>query len=98
MALVWSEQGGWSQEEEELLFARYGDDTTLDIIERSPVDARVVITWVGWDRRHPEIYVVDFRARTKDGYVIAEPFMTVALAKEGRWAAFFPAAQPTETA
>ena len=93
MSVIWSDRGGGSPEEEELLYARYGDDTTLDIVARSPVDSRVVITWVAWDRQHPSIYVVDFRARTKDGYVAAEEYLTMQHIRDSAWGEFFPAKQ-----
>lgn len=90
MALIWSDRGGWSMEEEELLYARFGDDTTLDIVSRSPVDPRVVVTWVAWDRQHPSIYLVDFRNRTRDGYVAAEEYMTIEQLRDSAWGEFFP--------
>ncbi len=85
-----SRQGGWTQEEGELLIAHFGDDTTLDIIERSPIEPSVVITWVEWDRMQPSIYLVDFRERTKYDTAVCEEFMSVALAKTSKWAAYFP--------
>ena len=88
--MVWSLYGGWSEEEEQLLLSHFGDDTTLDIIERSPVEPRVVITWVEWDRLPPSIYLVDFRARTKYDTPVCEEFMSAALAKASKWADCFP--------
>ena len=93
MSVIWSNRGGWSSEEEEVLLARFGDDTTLDIIARSATEPQVVVTWVEWDRQHPSIYVVDFRARTKDGYVIAEEYLTMQHLRESAWGAFIPPAQ-----
>ena len=86
-----SRRGGWTQEEGELLIAHFGEETTLDIIERSPIEPRVVITWVEWDRMQPSIYLVDFRERTKYDTAVCEEFMSVALAKASKWAAYFPA-------
>lgn len=85
-----SNQGGWTKEEGELLLAHFGEDTTLDIIERSSVEPSVVITWVEWDRLPPSIYLVDFRERTKYDTPICEEFMSVALAKVSKWAEYFP--------
>lgn len=87
---IWSRHGGWTPEEEELLLSHFGDDTTLDIIERSPVEPSVVITWVEWDRLQPSIYLVDFRERTKYDTPVCEEFMNVAAAKASKWAACFP--------
>ncbi len=86
-----SRQGGWTPEEAELLIAHFGDDTTLDIIERSPIEPRVVITWVEWDRLPPSIYLVDFRERTKYDTAVCEEFRSVALAKASKWAEYFQA-------
>lgn len=85
-----SRQGGWTQEEGELLIAHFGEETILDIIERSPIEPRVVITWVEWDRMQPSIYLVDFRERTKYDTAVCEEFMSVALAKTSKWATYFP--------
>lgn len=82
--------GGWLIEEVPLLLAHFGEDTTLDIIERSQVEPRVVITWVGWDRLPPSIYIVDFRERTKYDTPVVQEFMNVPAAKASRWAEFFP--------
>ena len=90
---VWSRHGGWTPEEEVLLLSYFGDETTLDIIERSPVEPRVVITWVEWDRLPPSIYLVDFRARTKYDTPVCEEFMSVAAAKVSKWAEYFPPAE-----
>jgi hypothetical protein len=89
--VIWSDRGGWRPEEEPLLLAQFGDDTTLDIIERSTVEPRVVITWVGWDRLPPSIYIVDFRQLTEYGTPVCREFMTVDAAKASEWAEFFPA-------
>lgn len=88
--MIWSLRGGWTPEEETLLLSYFGDETTLDIIERSQVEPRVVITWVEWDRLQPSIYVVDFRARTKYDTPVCEEFMSVAAAKASKWADCFP--------
>lgn len=88
--MIWSRQGGWTPEEEELLLAHFGDDTTLEIMERSPVEPRVVITWVEWDRLPPSIYLVDFRERTRYDTPVCEEFMTAAAAKASKWADCFP--------
>ena len=87
-----SRQGGWTPEEAELLIAHFGEETTLDIIERSPIEPSVVITWVEWDRLPPSIYLVDFRERTKYDTAVCEEFMSVAAAKSSRWADCFPVA------
>ena len=95
---IWSRHGGWTPEEEELLLSYFGDETTLDIIERSPVEPSVVITWVEWDRLQPSIYLVDFRERTKYDTPVCEEFMNVAAAKASKWAACFPPpGEATET-
>ena len=88
---IWSDQGGWLPEEEPLLFSRFGDDTTLDIIKRSPVDPTIVIAWVQWDRQHPSIYVLDFKERTKYDTIGGEEFINLAaiMASE-KWAPYFP--------
>jgi hypothetical protein len=88
--MLLSRQGGWTLEEAELLIAHFGEETTLDIIERSPIEPRVVITWVEWDRLQPSIYLVDFRERTKYNTAVCEEFMTVDAAKSSKWAACFP--------
>ncbi len=90
MSLISSNRGGWSPEEEALLLGHFGDDTTLDIIERAPIEPRVVLTWVAWDRLPPSIYLVDFRERTKYDTPVCEEFMTIAAAKASRWADLFP--------
>ncbi|HEY8598424.1 MAG TPA: hypothetical protein VIL85_08330 [Thermomicrobiales bacterium] len=91
--MVLSRQGGWTLEEGELLIAHFGEETTLDIIERSPIEPRVVITWVEWDRLPPSIYLVDFRERTKYDTAVCEEFMSVADAKASKWAGYFPATE-----
>jgi hypothetical protein len=88
--MVWSLYGGWSPEEEQLLLSYFGEDTTLDIMERSPVDRRVVITWVEWDRLPPSIYLVDFRERTQYDTPVCVEFMSAAEAKASKWADCFP--------
>jgi hypothetical protein len=92
---IWSRLGGWTSEEEDLLLSYFGDETTLDIIERSPVEPSVVITWVEWDRLQPSIYLVDFRERTKYDTPVCEEFMNVAAAKASKWAAYFPPSEET---
>jgi len=88
---IWSDRGGWSPEEEQLLFSRFGDDVTLDIIERSPIDPTLVITWVAWSFQHPEIYVIDFKERTKYDTIGGEDFPTVAAVRASeKWGKFFP--------
>ena len=96
---IWSDQGGWLPEEEPLLLSRFGDDTTLDIVRRSPVDPTIVITWVQWDRQHPSIYAIDFKERTKYDTIGGEEFMNLAaiLASE-RWGPYFPEEREDETA
>ena len=89
--MISSRRGGWTPEEETLLLGHFGDDTTLDIIERSPVEPSVVITWVEWDRLPPSIYLVDFRERTKYDTPVCEEFTSVAAAKASKWSACFPA-------
>lgn len=89
-------RGGWSPEEEDLLFSHFGDDTILDIVERSPVEPRVVITWVEWLGLPSSIYLVDFRERTKYDTPVCEEFMSVAAARESRWADLFPAPEGDE--
>ena len=91
LVAVW----GLDAREEDLLLAHFGDDTTLDIIERSPIEPSVVITWVEWDRLQPSIYLVDFRERTKYDTPVCEEFMNVAAAKASKWAADLP---PTDEA
>lgn len=95
MSVIWSDQGGWSPEEEALLLSRFGDDTTLDIVERSTVDPTIVITWVQWDRQHPEVYLIDFKERTKYDTIGGEYFPTVAAARASeKWARYFPGEPP----
>ena len=96
MSLIWSDRGGWSPEEEELLLSRFGDDTTLDIVERSPIDPTIVITWVQWDRQHPEVYLIDFKERTKYDTIGGEDFPTVAALKASeKWGHYFPEQPPS---
>ena len=92
--MVWTNHGGWTPEEHELLYSYYGDDTTLDIIERSPVEPSVVITWVEWDRLPPSYYIVDFRERTQHGTPVCQEFMSIAEAKASKWAEYFPTEAP----
>jgi hypothetical protein len=89
--MIHSRQNGWRPGEEEPLANRFGDDTTLDLLERSPVDPRVMIVWVGWYRLPPSIYVVDFRRMAPEKYPFAEEFRSAALIKaHPDWAPFFP--------
>jgi hypothetical protein len=89
---IWSDRGGWSPEEEALLYSRFGEEVTLDIIERSPLDPTVVLTWVAWDFQHPEIYVIDFKERTKYDTIGGEDVPTVAAARASeKWGKYFPA-------
>lgn len=86
-----SERGGWLPEEEKLLLSRFGEEVTLDIIERSPVDPTVVMTWVAWDFQHPEIYVLDFKERTKYNTIGGVDFPTVAAVRASEtWGPLFP--------
>jgi hypothetical protein len=88
---IWSDRGGWSPEEEALLYTRFGDEVTLDIIERSPVDPTIVITWVEWGFQHPEIYVLDFKERTKYDTIGGEDFPSVkAIRASEKWGTYFP--------
>ena len=81
----------WRPGEEEPLTNRFGDDTSLDLLERSPVDPRVMIVWVGWYRLPPSIYVVDFRRMAPENYPFADEFRSAALIKaHPDWAPFFP--------
>jgi hypothetical protein len=89
--MIWTQRGGWTPEEEELLLSHFGDDTTLEILERSPVEASVVITWVEWDRLPPSYYIVDFRERTQYNTPVCQEFMSIPEAKASKWAEFFPA-------
>jgi hypothetical protein len=88
---IWSDHGGWSPEEEGLLHSRFGEDVTLDIIERSPVDPTIVLAWVEWGFQHPEIYVLDFKERTKYNTIGGKDFPTVAAVRaDEQWGRFFP--------
>jgi hypothetical protein len=88
---IWSDHGGWTPEEEELLLSRFGEEATFDIIERSPADPTVVLAWVGWDFQHPEIYVIDFKERTKWNTIGGEDVPTVAAARASeKWGKYFP--------
>jgi hypothetical protein len=79
-----------------LLLSRFGDDTTLDIVERSTVDPTIVITWVAWDRQHPEVYLIDFKERTKYDTIGGEYFPTAVAARASeQWAHYFPGPPPT---
>lgn len=86
----WTTRGGWLPEEEDPLTGRFGDDVTLELIERSPVDPRVLIIWVEWDRLPPSIYLVDFRQRSERGTPYANEYMSVAEIKASEWGRFFP--------
>jgi len=88
--MIESNHGGWSPEEGAGLLAYFGEDTVVDILERSPVEPRVVIAWIGWDRLPPSIYLVDFRERTKHDTPLCEEFMSVAAAKASRWSDLWP--------
>lgn len=90
--MIESNHGGWTPDEAALLFLHFGEDTVLDILERSPVEPRVVIAWVDWYRLPPSIYLVDFRERTQYGTPVCEEFLSVAAAKASRWAGVFPPA------
>ena len=98
MSQIWSDQGGWSPEEEALLYTRFGDDATLDIVERSPVDPTIVIAWVAWDRQHPDVMLLDFKERTQYDTIGGEYWPTAEAVKASeKWGAFFPPQpQPTE--
>ncbi len=89
--MIASNHGGWSPEEGAGLLAYFGADTVVDILERSPVEPRVVIAWIAWDRLPPSIYLVDFRERTRYDTPLCEEFMSVAMAKASRWSALWPA-------
>jgi hypothetical protein len=92
--MIESHHGGWSPEEGAGLLAYFGDDTVVDIIERSPVEPRVVIAWIEWDRLPPSIYLVDFRERTKYDTPVCEEFLSVEAAKLSRWSSLWPAEEP----
>jgi hypothetical protein len=88
---IWSDRGGWSTEEQELLLSRFGDEVTLDIIERSPVDPTIVMTWVAWDFQHPEVYVIDFKERTKYDTIGGVDMPNVASVRASeKWGPYFP--------
>ena len=88
--MIWSRTAGWHPEEEEPLVEAFGDDVTIDLIERSPVDPRVLLVWVEWDRLPPSIYLVDFRHTTPTGTPARREYMSVAEAKaSAEWAPFF---------
>jgi hypothetical protein len=89
--MIWTQRGGWTPEEEELLLGHFGDDTTLEILERSLVEPSVVITWVEWDRLPPSYYIVDFRERTQYNTPVCQEFMSIPEAKASKWAEYFPA-------
>lgn len=86
----WTVHGGWLPEEEGPLTDRFGDDVTLELLARSPVDPRVLIVWVEWDRLPPSIYLVDFRRQDRYGLPVADEYMSVAEIKAGEWGRFFP--------
>jgi len=95
--MIESNRGGWSLEEGAGLLAYFGEDTVVDILERSPIEPRVVIAWIEWDRLPPSIYLVDFRERTRYDTPICEEFMSVAASKASRWSDLWPAAAaPTD--
>ena len=92
--MIWSRTAGWRPEEEEPLVEAFGDDVTIDLIERSPVDPRVLLVWIEWDRLPPSIYLVDFRHPTSTGTPARREYMSVAEAKaSAEWAPFFPNAE-----
>ena len=89
--MIWSRTAGWRPEEEGPLVDAFGDDVTIDLIERSPVDPRVMLVWVEWDRLPPSIYAVSFRTLNERGYPRRQEFMSVADAKVSEeWGAYFP--------
>ncbi len=89
--MIESHHGGWSPEEGAGLLAYFGEDTIVDLLERSPLEPRVVIAWIEWDRLPPSIYLVDFRERTRYDTPVCEEFMSAAAAKAGRWSDLWPA-------
>jgi hypothetical protein len=92
-----SDQGGWLPEEEALLLSRFGEEVTLDIIERSPVDPTVVMAWVAWDFQHPEIYVLDFKERTRYDTIGGVDFANVASVRAHEtWGPYFPEPQANQ--
>ncbi len=95
--MIESNHGGWSSEEGAGLLAYFGEDTVVDILERSPVEPRVVIAWIEWDRLPPSIYLVDFRERTKYDTPVCEEFMSAAAAKASRWSDLWPTEDATTT-
>ena len=89
--MIWTRTGGWRPEEEQPLVDCFGDDVTLDLLERSPVDPRVMLIRVEWDRLPPSIYVVSFRTLNERGYPHRREYMSIAEAKASEeWAAYFP--------
>ena len=89
--MVWSRTGKWRPEEEGPLVDAFGDDVTIDLIERSPVDPRVMLVWVEWDRLPPSIYLVSFQQLTPTGTPMRREYMSVAEAKSSpEWAQYFP--------
>ena len=88
--MIWTRSGGWRPEEEQPLVDRFGDDVTLDLLERSSVDPRVMLVWVEWDRLPPSIYLVNFGQLSEHGTPFAREYLSVAEAKAGEWAPYFP--------
>ncbi len=92
----WTTRGGWRPEEEEPLTGRFGDDVTLELIARSPVDPRVLIVWVEWDRLPPSIYLVDFRRLSEHGLPQGDEYPSVAAIAASDWGRFFPESAPPD--
>lgn len=89
--MVWTRSGGWRPEEEEPLLHAFGDDVELDLVERSPVDPRVLIAWVGWYRLPPSIYLVSFQTLTPTGTPYRREYMHIEDIKaSAEWGRYFP--------
>lgn len=90
--MVWTHTGGWRPEEEEPIQLAFGDDVMIDLLERSPVDPRVLIAWIEWYRLPPSIYLVSFQTFTPTGTPYRREYMHVEDIKASEeWGRYFPA-------
>lgn len=96
--MIWSRTGGWQPEEEALLLECFGDDVTVDLVERSSVDARVLLIWVEWDRLPSSIYVISFQQLNERGLPLRHEFLSLPEVRTSpEWGRYFPAPAPLDT-
>jgi hypothetical protein len=89
--MVWIHPEAGRPEEEDPLLKAFGDDVDLDLIERSLVDPRVMIVWVGWYRLPPSIYLVSFQTFTPTGTPYRREYMHIEDIKaSAEWGRYFP--------